>query len=173
MKTTSNYAREAMKKYMFALTAVVAALLIGCKESPYINAPGDNSKVSETIPVLKADTSGTIVTVEEAVAICNAMSKDGETTEYYKMTGVITNIKTDLSKVPTPYSNIDFEIADIGGKKSITCFRCNYLNNYPFKKASDMPGVGSKVTVRGTLCNYGGTTPEVKNCFIMRIDEAK
>ena len=157
-----------MKRSILFLAAVVALVLFGCKESPYINAPGDNSFNSDSVPVLKADTNGIVVSVDSAIAICHALVKDGETAERYKISGELTSIKTDTALVPGTYTNIDFTLSDNGG--NITCFRSNYLNNYPFRSHSEIPAIGTKLTVTGTLCNYNGTTPEVKNCFIVRID---
>ena len=39
-----------MKKSILVLTAMVAMVFFGCKESPYINQPGDNSFNTDTIP---------------------------------------------------------------------------------------------------------------------------
>jgi hypothetical protein len=157
-----------MRKSILVLTAAVALVVISCKENPYINAPGDNSYNYDSIPVLKADTDGIVIGIDSAVAICNALAKDEETSERYKLSGTISSIKTDLTKVPNTYTNIDFMLTDKKG--TITCFRTNYLNNYPFRSRSEMPPVGSKVTVVGNLVNYSGTTPEIKNSFILRID---
>ena len=157
-----------MKKSISVLAALVAIVLFGCKENPYITSPGDNSKNYDSIPVYKADTNGIVVSVDSAVAICHALRRDAETAERYKISGQITAIKTDLSKVPGTYTNIDFTLSS--PTENITCFRTNYLNNYPFSNSKDMPREGSKVTVIGNLVNYNGNTPEVKNCFIVRVD---
>ena len=39
-----------MKKSILVLTAMVAMVFFGCKESPYINQPGDNSFNYDSIP---------------------------------------------------------------------------------------------------------------------------
>ena len=52
MKTETNRAAKAMKKSILVLNAVVALTMVGCKESPYINAPGDNRFNTDSIPVV-------------------------------------------------------------------------------------------------------------------------
>ena len=40
-----------MKKSLLVLTTAIALAFIGCKESPYINAPGDNEMTkNDTMP---------------------------------------------------------------------------------------------------------------------------
>ena len=41
-----------MKRSILMMTAVVAMVLFGCKENPYINAPGDNTFNTDSIPSL-------------------------------------------------------------------------------------------------------------------------
>ena len=167
MKTTSNCAREAAKKYMFALTAVVAALLIGCKESPYINPPGDNSKNYDSIPVLKADTNGIVISIEEALTIGSKLSNGSSTSEQYKISGIVASISTNLDDIPVKYTNVNFDLSD--NNKSIRCQYTNCINNMPFRKKEDMPAVGTKITVMGPISNYNGSA-QIKNGFIVRID---
>ena len=170
MKTADNHAFTAKNKSLWVLTAIVALFFAGCKESPYINNPGDNDYNDESMPVLVPDTDGIIVSVDSAIAICKAMPADAETPDQYKLSGVITKNTTSPMSVPDQYDNINFALSDNGGTTSISCYYTNNLNNRPFHKNSDVPRVGSKVTVVGTLTNYKGTTPELKNGFIVRID---
>ena len=48
------YNHTDMKKYLIALLAIAGIAFNGCKESPAINAPGDNSKNLDSIPVMIA-----------------------------------------------------------------------------------------------------------------------
>lgn len=160
-----------MKRSILLLTAVVAMVVFGCKERAYIDAPGVNSHNTDSIPVIMPDTDGIEITVDEAIALCNELDADVKTAEYYKITGVITKNTTNPLNVPSKYSNINFSLSDNGGSTSIACYYINNLRNREFHKNSEVPRVGSKVTVRGVLTNYKGTTPEITNGFLVRIDE--
>jgi hypothetical protein len=170
MKTTNNHAFTASNKCFWLLTAFVTFFLAGCKESPYINNPGDNGYNNESMPVLVPDTDGIIISVDSAINLCKAMTADAETPELYKLSGVITKNTTNPMTVPGQYDNINFNLSDNNGVSNLSCYYTNNLNNRPFRKNGDVPRVGSKVTVIGTLTNYKGTTPELKNGFIVRID---
>jgi len=170
MKTADNHAFTAKNKCFWVLTALVAILLTGCKEAPYINNPGDNDYNNESMPVLVPDTDGIIISVDSALALCKGLAPDAETADHYKLSGIITKNTTSPMSVPDQYDNINFTLSDNGGKTSISCYYTNNLNNRPFRKNAEVPRVGSKLTVVGTLTNYKGTTPELKNGFIVRID---
>lgn len=165
-----------MKKYFFVLTAAAALFFTACKEDPYINSPGDNAynrTMSETKYV--PDTNCLEISVDSALAICRSMAVNAESPTMYKLSGVLVKNSTNPLTVPSQYDNINFELSDNGGKTSISCYYTNNLNNRPFRKNADVPRVGSKLTVVGTLTMYqksgsSSTTPELKNGFIVRID---
>ncbi len=157
-----------MKKYILVSAMLIALAMVSCKENPYMPSPGDNDKNSDTIPVLKADTNGIVVSVDSAYAIGMKQANDVPTGEVYKITAYISSIKTDITTIPKKYTNINFSIQD-GGKNQLNCQFTNYINNYPFRSQSQVPTVGSKVTVLGALSKYDGT-PQMKNGFIMRVD---
>lgn len=166
-----------MKKYFFVLTAAVALFFTACKEDPYINSPGDNAynrTMSETKYV--PDTNCMQISVDSAIAICKAMAVNAESATMFKLSGVVTKNTTNPMNVPSNYDNINFELSDNGNKTSISCYYTNNLDNRPFRKNAEVPRVGSKVTVVGTLTLYQkagsnyAPTPEMKNGFIVRID---
>ena len=161
-----------MKRSIFILTAVVAVVFFSCKENPYMPSPGDNSnQISDTLPILVADTNGIVVSVDSAYAIGASLTQnDAPTAEVYKITAKITSIETSLDEIPRKYTNVNFYIKD-GGNKELKCQYTNYINNYPFRNKSQVPAVGSKVTVIGALSKYNGN-PQMKNGFIMRVDSA-
>ena len=158
-----------MKKSLLIASAVVAAVLFGCKEDPYINAPGDNSKNYDTIPILQADTNGIIISVDSALSIGAGLVNDQLTPESYKISGTIANIVTNLNDIPGKYTNVNFDLKDDSSEKTLRCQYTNNINNYPFRSNAEVPRAGSKVTVMGPMSKYNGT-PQMKNGFIVRVD---
>ena len=159
-----------MKKSILILAAMVAMVMVGCKESPYIPNPGTTDQIPDSMPVIIPDTNGIEISVDSAIAICKSLPADVATSEIYKLTGVLTANITSPDDVPGKYKNINFKLSDNGGKTSIACYYINNLNNKKFMKMTDVPLAGSKLTVRGQLINYKGSTPELKDGFIVRID---
>ena len=159
-----------MKKSILLLAAMVAMVMVGCKESPYIPNPGTTDQIPDSMPVIIPDTNGIEISVDSAIAICKSLPADVATSEIYKLTGVLTANITNPDDVPGKYKNINFKLSDNGGKTSIACYYINNLNNKKFTKMTDVPLAGSKLTVRGQLINYKGSTPELKDGFIVRID---
>ena len=158
-----------MKKYVFFATLMVALVMTCCKETPYINAPGDNSKNYDSIPVWIPDTNGIVISVDSAIVIGSGQGQDVPTEEVYKISGTITSVETNIADIPSKYTNINFYISD-GGSGQLKCQYTNNVNNTPFRKSSQVPRAGSKVTVLGPLSKYNGA-PQMKNGFIVRIDK--
>lgn len=159
-----------MKKSILVLTATIAMVMFGCKESPYIPNPGTTDQVPDSMPVIIPDTNGIEISVDSAIAICRSLPADVATAEIYKLTGELTVNSTNPDDVPTKYKNINFKLSDNGGQSEISCYYINNLNNKKFTKMTDVPLAGSRLTVRGQLINYKGNTPELKDGFIVRID---
>ena len=157
-----------MKKYIL-MSLLVALALIGCKEKPLIDPPGENAHNIDSIPVTVPDTSGIVISVDSAIAICKGLANDQVTAERYKISGVVLANTTSPDDVPSKYTNISFTMTAIGGTNALTCFRLNNVNNRPFRKTTDVPLTKSKLTVLGVLTNYNGTA-ELKDGFIVRID---
>ncbi len=174
MKTAGNRAFTAKKKYIFITTVLVALAMMSCGERPYINAPGDNSFNNDSIPVLIPDTEGIVISIDSALKICKGLSVNAKTGELYKLSGVIAKNTTNPMNVPGSYTNINFDLTD--GTGSISCYYINNLLNLPFRKNSQVPRVGSKVTVIGVLTYYqkSGSTnppvPELTDGYLVRID---
>ena len=158
-----------MKKYVFFATLMVALVMTCCKETPYINAPGDNSKNYDTIPILQADTNGIIISVDSALSIGATLVNDQLTPESYKISGTISNIVTNLNDIPGRFTNVNFDLKDGSSDKTLRCQYTNFINNYPFRSNTEVPRVGSKVTVMGPMSKYNGS-PQMKNGFIVRVD---
>ena len=79
-----------MKKSILVLTVAVAMAFVGCKESPYINAPGDNTQNTDSIPEIAdpdptpdpvgVDIPENAITVNQAVKIAMKLAA-GETSK--------------------------------------------------------------------------------------------
>ena len=86
-----------MKKSIIVLTALVAMVFFGCKENPYINAPGDNSFNSDSIPSIAdpdptPDPTGVDVpegtlNVNEAVKIAQKLASGEVSEDRYSIKG--------------------------------------------------------------------------------------
>ena len=163
-----------MKKYIFITTVLVALAMISCGEPSYINPPGNNSFNGDSIPILIPDTEGIEISVDSALKICKSMAINAKTAELYKLSGVVSKNTTTPTSVPKAYKNINLELTD--GTGTIGCYYLNNINNLPFQKHSEVPRVGSKLTVIGVLTYYqkSGTTntptPELTDGFIVRVD---
>lgn len=156
-----------LNKIFFAAVAAIALAFASCDdpiEGPH--GPG----FGEDTTVVTVDTTAQAVTVAEALEIIKGLEAGAATTEKYKLTGTITNVKTAAANVPSQYNNINFTLQDETG--SIDCFYTNYLNNEPFTSADQIPNLGSVVEVIGTLKAYAkndNVTPEVANGWINKI----
>lgn len=156
-----------LNKIFFAAAAAIALAFASCDdpiEGPH--GPG----FGEDTTVVTVDTTAQAVTVAEALEIIKGLEAGAATTEKYKLTGTITNVKTAAANVPSQYNNINFTLQDETG--SIDCFYTNYLNNEPFTSADQIPNLGSVVEVIGTLKAYvrnDNVTPEVANGWINKI----
>ena len=168
------YIHTDMKKYLLVLLAMALVAVPGCKETPAISSPGDNSKNLDSIQVMIADTNGIEISVDSAIAICNALPDGGTTAEVYKLTGVVVGNTTHPYEVPYRHRDINFNLSDNGANTSLACYYMRNLNNVTFRKSTEVPLTGSKVVVTGVLTKYvsgsGKVTPELKSGFIVRID---
>ena len=117
-----------MKKNLFMTFALVALVMMSCKENSNINAPGDNGYNYDSIPVLVPDTDGIEISVDSAIAICKALGANQVTAERYKLSGVLTANSTSPDDVPSKYTNINFKLSDNGNKTSISCYYINNIN---------------------------------------------
>ena len=166
--------KKHMKKYLVSLLAIVVIALSGCKETPAINAPGDNSKNLDSIPVMIADTNGIEISVDSAIAICNMLPDNGTTAEVYKLTGMVVGNTTHPYEVPYTRRDINISLSDNNAVTSLACYYIKNINNISFRKSEEVPLTGSKVVVCGVLTKYvsgsGKVTPELKNGFIVRVD---
>ena len=165
-----------MKKYFFIAAAFIAILLSSCNESPYINSPGDNSYNYPDIPTWIPDTNGIVVSVDSAYAIGLTQKEDEKSAYAYKISGKITEMVTKAEDITSgKYSSISFYMSD-GGKQTIEAYLTNNINNKPFHDPSEIPAVGTNVTVQGRLTLYnnnGKKIVELTDSYIMRIEKVE
>jgi len=164
-----------MKKSIFMLVAMAAMVMVSCKETPYINAPGTNNEnIPDSIQVLIPDTNGIEISVDSAIALCRSLPNGGETTEVYKIRGMVTANTTHPFEVPAKKRDISFTISDNGGVTGLACYYMKNENNIRFQSGKQVPLAESRVTVVGVLTKYvsasGKVTPELKDGFIVKID---
>ena len=131
----------------------------------YIYASTNPKLVSSNQPI----TDAVDVTVAEAIE--KAKAKDPGN---FRVTVTVVNVKTDKSKVPGTYTNINMTVKDETGE--IDCFYTNYLDNKPFTSAEQIPPVGTKLKVVGPVTMYKAKdseveTPEFKEGYIEEIIE--
>ena len=96
-----------MKKSILVLTAVVAMVFFGCKESPYINQPGDNTFNTDTIPEIAdpdptpdpegVDIPANAITVNEAVKIARKLAAGETSKEKYFIKGWVVGFNRGAS----------------------------------------------------------------------------
>ena len=96
-----------MKKSILVLTAVVAMVFFGCKESPYINQPGDNTFNTDTIPEIAdpdptpdpegVDIPENAITVNEAVKIARKLAAGETSKEKYFIKGWVVGFNRGAS----------------------------------------------------------------------------
>ena len=155
-------------KSIFVLTAMVAMAFFGCKESPYINAPGDNDYNYPELPTWEPDTNGTVISVDEAYEIGILLKEDEKSAIPYKISGKITSIVTKEADITSgKYSSITFYMSD-GGQHEIEAYLTNNINNRPFRDPSEIPAVGSQVTVQGRLTTYQKTV-ELTDSYLVKV----
>ena len=96
----------------------------------------------------------------------SALSADGQIENVY-VSGIVSKVSID-----TNYGNATYYISEDGTSTSeqFEVYRGHYLDGKPFT-STDQLKVGQKVTVKGTLINYMGNTPEMtQGSSIVSID---
>lgn len=170
-----------MKKSFIVLTALVAMTLVGCKETPYINAPGDNEMTkNDTIPEIADPTptpdpegieipDGTI-NVNEAVKIGKKLPSGQASSETYYIKGWVVRFedsKRDEESFIKYGNDYVYLMArqDGQGTKEFYCYRV--LGRGAAKLPShDVLQLGDFVVVKCKIQNYSGTIENEGTCSI-------
>lgn len=164
-----------MKKSILLLTAAVAMVLFGCKENPYINAPGENSKNLDSIPEMAypdptPDPEGVVlpegcINVYEARRICRDLYAGQVTKEKYYVKGWVTEIHADHQDAVYEYGNGTFFIsATNDGKTNKYSIEAYQVYGKDGKKLliPEQVQIGDFVIIYGTLTNYDNRVYETE-----------
>ena len=105
----------------------------------------------------------------EAMAVAAAMSDGDERANVY-VEGKVAQIKEAYSE---EYGNVSYYITNDGTavdtKQMFLVYRCKYFNGENFT-SEDQLKVGDEVIVVGTMVNFYGNTPELKNCHVVKVN---
>lgn len=160
-----------MKKSILVLTAAIAIAMTGCKETPFINTPGDNHFNTDSIPVVvdplpTPDPEGMdlpegCITVNEAVNIAKKLGNKEVTKETYFIKGWVVGFnRPETFDTDFPIYGNDFVYLsarnDGKGEKQFYCYRM--LGPYGVKyKDLESLVEGDFIVVRCKIQNYSGT----------------
>ena len=171
-----------MKKTILMLTAAVTMVLSGCKESPYINAPGDESNNTGTLPEIAdpdptPDPEGVTIpegtlTVNEAVKLGKKLASGAASDKEYFIKGWVRRFdetqrgKSDFESKFEQYGNDYAYLSarnDGKGSKEFYCYRILGPNGAKFPD-HDALQIGDFVVVRCKIQNYNGIIENEGTC---------
>ena len=160
----------AMRKSILLLTALVSLVLFGCKEAPYINAPGDNSHNLDSIPSAPkpqptADPEGIDIpegclNVYEARELCEKLESGATTGQKYYVKGWICRLDDKNADGITSYGNATFYMAATNdGRSDHLSFEAYQVYGKDAKKLTSVEQVqvGDFVIIYGELTKYKDT----------------
>ncbi len=168
-----------MKKSILVLTAAVTMVLFGCKESPYMNAPGDNRRNTDSIPVVvdpipTPDPAGVAIpegciTVNEAVNIAKKLGNKEVSQQKYFIKGWVVGFNrgesfdTDFPKYGNDFVYLSAR-EDGKGEKQFYAYR---LLGMFGAKLPDLECIveGDFIVISCYLTNYGGVYESSGSCF--------
>jgi hypothetical protein len=167
-----------MKKSIYVLTALVALVFFGCKETPYINAPGDNSFNTDSAWTVDheptPDPEGFIVpagtiNVNEAVNIAKKLHGSEKSAEKYFIKGWVVgfnrsaNFDSDFPKYGNDFVYLSAR-QDGKGRKQFYAYRL--LGKFGAKLPDlECVQIGDFVVISCYLTNYGGVYESSGACF--------
>lgn len=167
-----------MKKSIYVLTALVALVFFGCKETPYINAPGDNSfntdSASTVDPEPTPDPEGFIVpegtiNVNEAVKIAKKLHGSEKSAEKYFIKGWVVGFNrgaTFDSDFPKYGNDFVYLSARQDGRSTKQFYAYRLLGKFGAKLPDlECVQIGDFVVISCYLTNYGGVYESSGACF--------
>ncbi|MDD6053452.1 MAG: choice-of-anchor J domain-containing protein [Bacteroidales bacterium] len=117
------------------------------------------------VTLVGAGTLESPYTAADAIALTSKMTANDSMADVY-VKGIISS---DLV-VSLQYGNATFNISDDGrATGEFNIFRALYLGNVKFT-SEDQIKIGDEVVLVGTLVNYKGTAPELKDCHIVQLN---
>ena len=173
-----------MRKSIFVMTAAVAMMLFGCKENPYIDAPGENSHNLDSIPVAAdprptpdpegIDIPEDAISVYEAVKIASKLQSGDVTDEVFYIKGWVDSFsekehaKSDFEDKFARYGNDYVYISAVNDGSSTKLF---YLYRVVGKGGEKLPDhdcihVGDFVVVQCAITNYNDIYESNGSCTI-------
>ena len=158
-------------KRILALTLVLVAVLslfAGCTKPNTESNPSNPSKpTGNSVPPTSSIPAGTdpvdpwdeyeIITIAEAIAICQ-QTGETQTTEKYYVRGTVAEIWNDM------YGNLNIT-DETGTLKIYGSYSAD--GSTRFDAMTDRPAVGDEVLLYGPLVNYKGNTPEMVDAWII------
>jgi hypothetical protein len=178
-----------MKKSILILTAMVAMVVVGCKESPYIPSPGETAYVPDTMPVTldpdpTPDPEGLVlpdgtINVYEAIAIGKKLQKSSKDNKYpteqtYYIKGWVSRFndeersKSDFESKFKQYGNDYVYLSarnDGVGSKEFYCYRILGKGGAKLPDHEALQ-IGDFVVVRCHILNFNGTIENDGTCSI-------
>lgn len=176
-----------MKKSILVLTATVAMVLFGCKENPYINTPGDNSKNTDSIPVVvdpvptpdpaEVAVPAGCITVNEAVDITKKLPSGGVSDKKYFIKGWVVGFNrgetfdTDFPKYGNDFVYLSAR-QDGKGEKQFYAYRM--LGSFGAKLPDlECVQMGDFIIISCYLTKYGSDVYESSgSCYVYASNNA-
>ena len=169
-----------MKKSILVLTAMVALAFFSCKESPYINAPGDNAMNTDSIPSiadpdptpdpLGVDIPEGTITVNEAVKIAKKLPAGSTSSQKYFIKGWVVgfnrgaSFETDFPKYGNDFVYLSSR-QDGQGNKQFYAYRV--LGKFGAKLPDlECIQMGDFVVISCYPMNYNGIYESSGACFV-------
>ena len=168
-----------MKKSILVWTAAVALVLVGCKESPYINEPGDNNKNYDSIPVVVdpdptpdpegVDVPAGALTVNQAVDLAKKLPMGAVASEKYFIKGWVTGFnrgETFDSDFPKYGNDFVYLSARNDGKGTKQFYAYRIVGKFGAKLPDlECLKIGDFVVISCYPMNYNGTYESSGACF--------
>ena len=169
-----------MKRNIFIMTAVVAMVLFGCKENPYINAPGDNTLNTDSIPSIALpdpedpvgfELPAGCISVYDACRISDSIGSGQTSTDKYYIKGWVRRFDGKHESGMEKFGNGTFFIAATNdGRSDTKLFEAYQVFGKDGKKFTSMDQVvlGDFVVIYGQITNYNGTaeTPGKGSAYV-------
>lgn len=130
-----------------------------CKDKAVCEVCGEAyGDLANHTPVKNVCECGYEYSVDEIIALAEALAKGDTLNGTYRLTGVITSVDTEFS---TQFNNVTVTITVDGTERDLTiqCFRMK-------GEGADKVGVGDTITVSGEIVNYNGTIEFNTGCAL-------